>query len=71
MFNNTSILVPPDLKEKQEFTVSIELWNALPPKDASMFLGFNRLFLMRYNTSYGKQISVVLRKYEDKTLVRL
>jgi hypothetical protein len=64
-------LVPAGLKEHQEFTIEINLWNSLSPNDKSKFLGDHRLFLMRYvNEIKGQTTGVTLRKHSDATLVK-
>jgi len=65
-----SIILPSNLKEHQEFTVPIGQWNSLEAKDKAMFLGNNRLYIVRLNKEKDKIISVVLRKHSNSTLIK-
>ena len=67
-----AVEVPSDLRQGQEFTVPIELWNLLSPTDKFLFLGKYRLFLMRYDRLKDNTlVSVTLCKHNDQTLIKI
>ena len=67
-----TIEVPSGLRQGQEFTVPVEIWNLLSPTDKFLFLGRNRLFLMRYGRLKDiTLVSVTLCKHNDQTLIKI